>query len=116
MITDQITDQDTPYCDELSYAVCNKNRVLAQIRCLSREYNPSPGHHKTSQIYDFYVFIRLSNIISTFLSTFILPIAALCARAEPPIMCDLQHKLLNARNVLNLENSCRLAVLLSTST
>ena len=45
VITDQITDQDTPYCDELSYAVCNKIRVLAQIHCLSREYNPSPGHH-----------------------------------------------------------------------
>ena len=28
-ITDQITDQYAPYCDELGYAVCNDNRVLA---------------------------------------------------------------------------------------
>ena len=45
MITDQITDQDTPYCDELSYAVCNKIRVLAQIRCTCTEHNPVLGHH-----------------------------------------------------------------------
>ena len=45
-------------------------------------------------------------ILSTFLSTFIFPIAALCARAEPPIMCDLQHKFFECSNILNLENSC----------
>ena len=28
IITDQITDHYAPYCDELVYAVCNKNRVL----------------------------------------------------------------------------------------
>ena len=28
IITDQITDHYAPYCDELAYAVCNKNRVL----------------------------------------------------------------------------------------
>ena len=28
-ITDQITDQNTPYCSELRYAVSNRNRVLA---------------------------------------------------------------------------------------
>ena len=31
-ITDQITDQKTPYCDELRYAVPNKNRMLAVIQ------------------------------------------------------------------------------------
>ena len=36
-ITDQITDQKTPYCDELGYAVCNDIRVLAVIRCIDRE-------------------------------------------------------------------------------
>ena len=36
-ITDQITDQNTPYCDELGYAVCNDIRVLAVIRCMHRE-------------------------------------------------------------------------------
>ena len=39
-ITDQITDQKTPYCDELGYAVCDENRVLAVIRCIRKE--PSP--------------------------------------------------------------------------
>ena len=28
-ITDQITDQNTPYCDELSHAVSNDIRMLA---------------------------------------------------------------------------------------
>ena len=28
IITDQITDHYAPYCGELVYAVCNKNRVL----------------------------------------------------------------------------------------
>ena len=28
IITDQITDQYAPYCDELGYAVCNDIRVL----------------------------------------------------------------------------------------
>ena len=28
-ITDQITDQNTPYCDELRYAVSNDIRMLA---------------------------------------------------------------------------------------
>ena len=32
-ITDQITDQNTPYCDELRYAVSNDIRMLAVIRC-----------------------------------------------------------------------------------
>ena len=27
------------------YAVCNKNRVLAQMQCLSTEHNPVWGHH-----------------------------------------------------------------------
>ena len=81
-----------------------------------RRSHISPGHHKISQVYDLYRFIRSYIILSTFLTTFIFPVAASYARAEPPIMYDLQHKLLNARNVLNLENSCRLAVLLSTST
>ena len=30
--TDQITDQNTPYCDELRYAVSNDIRVLAVIQ------------------------------------------------------------------------------------
>ena len=40
IITDQITDQNTPYCGELAYAVCNDIRVLAVIRCSSREPIP----------------------------------------------------------------------------
>ena len=36
-ITDQITDQKTPYCDELKYAVSNKNRMLAVIQRRDRE-------------------------------------------------------------------------------
>ena len=44
IITDQITDQNTPYCGELAYAVCNENRVLAVIRCISREPNPLHPH------------------------------------------------------------------------
>ena len=44
-ITDQITDQNTPYCGELAYAVCNDIRVLAVIRCISREPNPLHPHH-----------------------------------------------------------------------
>ncbi len=32
-ITDQITDRNTPYCDELRYAVSNDIRMLAVIRC-----------------------------------------------------------------------------------
>ena len=36
-ITDQITDQKTPYCGELEYAVSNKNRMLAVIQRRDRE-------------------------------------------------------------------------------
>ena len=36
-VTDQITDQKTPYCDELEYAVSNKNRMLAVIQRRDRE-------------------------------------------------------------------------------
>ena len=36
-ITDQITDQNTPYCDELRYAVSNDIRVLAVAQRSSRE-------------------------------------------------------------------------------
>ena len=46
-ITDQITDQYAPYCDELGYAVCNDIRVLAVIRCSSRE--PIPPRCATDQ-------------------------------------------------------------------
>ena len=37
--TDQITDQITPYCDELLYAVSNKIRMLAVTRSSSSEHN-----------------------------------------------------------------------------
>ena len=40
IITDQITDHYEPYCYELGYAVCNDIRVLAVIRCISREPIP----------------------------------------------------------------------------
>ena len=53
IITDQITDHYAPYCDELGYAVCNDIRVLAVIRCSSRE--PSPPRcaidHQTRAVY-----------------------------------------------------------------
>jgi len=48
IITDQITDQNTPYCGELAYAVCNDIRVLAVIRCLYREPNSSRPHQNFS--------------------------------------------------------------------
>ena len=48
-ITDQITDQNTPYCGELDYAVCNDIRVLAVIRCCSEEMNTSPVRHQNQQ-------------------------------------------------------------------
>ena len=44
IITDQITDQKTPYCGELEYAVCNDIRVLAVIRCSRGEPNSSRPH------------------------------------------------------------------------
>ena len=36
-IADQITDQNTPYCDELRYAVSNDIRMLAVIQRRDRE-------------------------------------------------------------------------------
>ena len=36
-ITDQITDQNTPYCDELGYAVSNDIRMLAVIQRRDKE-------------------------------------------------------------------------------
>ena len=36
-ITDQITDQNTPYCSELRYAVSNDIRMLDVIRFSVRE-------------------------------------------------------------------------------
>ena len=36
-ITDQITDQNTPYCDELGYAVSNDIRMLAVTQRRDRE-------------------------------------------------------------------------------
>ena len=32
------------------YAVCNKNRVLAQMQCLSKEHNPVWGHHLNQRL------------------------------------------------------------------
>ena len=48
-ITDHITDQNTPYCDELGDAVYNENRVLAVTWCRYREPSPCGGttiYHK----------------------------------------------------------------------
>ena len=42
-ITDHITDQNTPYCDELGDAVYNENRVLAVTWCRYREPSPCGG-------------------------------------------------------------------------
>ena len=36
-ITDQITDQNTPYCSELGYAVSRDIRMLAVTWCRVRE-------------------------------------------------------------------------------
>ena len=36
-ITDQITDQNTPYCDELRYAVSNDIRMLAVTQRSGKE-------------------------------------------------------------------------------
>jgi len=38
-ITDQITDQDVPCCDELRFNICSKTRELHQMRCLKRARN-----------------------------------------------------------------------------
>ena len=40
------------YWDELGYAVCNKNRVLAQIQCRLTEHNPVWGHHYSTKKID----------------------------------------------------------------
>ena len=42
-ITDQITDQNTPYCDELRYAVSNDIRMLAVTQRSGKELNYLPG-------------------------------------------------------------------------
>ena len=42
-ITDQITDQNTPYCDELSHAVSNDIRMLAVTQRLEQASNLLPG-------------------------------------------------------------------------
>ena len=42
-ITDQITDQNTPYCDKLRYAVSNDIRMLAVTQRSGKELNYLPG-------------------------------------------------------------------------
>ena len=44
-ITDQITDQNTPYCSELGDGVSNINRVLEVTWCRYREPTSVWGHH-----------------------------------------------------------------------
>ena len=46
-ITDQITDQNTPYCSELGDGAINDIRMLEVIRFLDKASNPSSGHHNT---------------------------------------------------------------------
>ena len=58
-ITDQITDQYAPYCDELGYAVSNETRVLDVIRLRVRASNPSSGHQNYT-----IVIIYISNLVS----------------------------------------------------
>jgi len=48
-ITDQITDQNTPYCSELGYGAINDIRMLEVIRFLEKASNPSSGHHNFTQ-------------------------------------------------------------------
>jgi len=42
-ITDQITDQNTPYCDELRYTVSNVIKMLAVTQRSGKELNYLPG-------------------------------------------------------------------------
>ena len=51
-ITDHITDQNTPYCDELGDAVYNENRVLAVTWCRYREPSPCGGTIKFNDLAD----------------------------------------------------------------
>ena len=43
-ITDQITDQKTPYCGELRYAVSNDSRMLAVTQRRGKEHNTGLGY------------------------------------------------------------------------
>ena len=45
-ITDQITDQNTPYCDELRYAVSNDIRMLTVIQRRDQEWNSGRGYQE----------------------------------------------------------------------
>ena len=47
-ITDQITDQNTPYCSELGYGAINDIRVLDVTWCRYREPTSVWGHHYPS--------------------------------------------------------------------
>mgnify|MGYP006453321873 CR=1 FL=1 len=45
LITDQITDQNTPYCGELRYAVSNDIRELADYWWMQQEMNTLSVRH-----------------------------------------------------------------------
>ena len=45
-ITDQITDQYAPYCDELRYAVPSEYRELADYWWMQQEMNTLSVRHK----------------------------------------------------------------------
>ena len=45
-ITDQITDQNTPYCDELGYGVLSEYRELADHWWMQQEMNTLSLCHK----------------------------------------------------------------------
>ena len=61
-ITDQITDQNTPYCSELRYAVSNDIRVLAVTQRRDREPTSVWGHHFKAHLSS----LSIDNLLITF--------------------------------------------------
>ena len=43
-VTDHITDQKTPYCDELEYTATNSIRMLAVTQRRDKEHNTGLGY------------------------------------------------------------------------
>ena len=61
-ITDQITDQNTPYCYELATTAINKIRVLDVIRRRAREHNSRYPLQKSSGLSS----LLIDNLLITF--------------------------------------------------
>ena len=62
-ITDHITDQKTPYCDELRYTVSNDIRMLEENQRRAKETNSLRVHHSSSDLSS----LLIDNTLITFL-------------------------------------------------